>query len=81
MKLSEEMQRAVAFAKEHGGKLHRHQGGFWSHPEFKQWQDKWFGTSTVEALVKRGAGTYTAHKERGGDRGSFPVEFTVTLQS
>lgn len=63
--LSPEMDRAAEFARKHGGKLYRHPGGFWGSETWSGMNGKWFGTATVEALVKRGAATYSAY------RGSF----------
>lgn len=75
-KLSKTMQDAVQFANEHGGKLVRHPGGFWSSPEFALGHGvQWFGTSTVESLVNRGIFSYTQWIE--GKTSRFPVEVTV----
>lgn len=70
MALSQEMRRAVQFAKLHGNKLTRHPGGFWTGL-IAECCGTSFGTSTVEALVKRGAASYTAWKD--GRNGRFPT--------
>ena len=76
------MLDALAFAKEHGGTLHRYPGGFWlqdnlpggSYPGHV----KHYGTQTVEALVKRGAMRYTRWQQHRGGAGQFPIEATLT---
>lgn len=76
--LSPTMQACVKFMKEHGDHIHRHPGGFWSHSEWNQNQGGvWFGTSTVEALVKRGHAEYDQWK--GPQDRLFPVR-AVRLQ-
>jgi hypothetical protein len=71
------MEKAVEFAKQHDDKLVRYPGGFWMQAGLTAADDawmnrKWFGTSTVEALVKKGAMVYT--QWQGGRHGQFPVE-------
>lgn len=82
LKLSPEMQRALNHAMEsEGAKLVRLPGGYWTHAGAKmngsspEW---WCGTTTIEALVKRGKLTYSAWQERRNNRGRFPVEASVT---
>jgi len=74
-KLSKTMRDAIDFARENEGKLIRHPGGFWAK-KVLTWA-KWFGTTTVEALVARGVGTYTAWEGKS-EQYKFPVEFTLT---
>lgn len=69
--LSPTMQRAVRLAMDSGGKLIRYPGGYWRGGGAGH-----VGTSTVEALVKRGVGSYSAWKE--SRRGKFPIELTLT---
>lgn len=76
MALTPTMEKAAAFAKQHGGKLRRHPGGFWAGPEYQQWGTS-FGTSTVDGMVKRGAAEYTDWKE--GRNGRFPVEVSLSI--
>lgn len=76
MKLTKNMHEAVDFARQHGGKLYRHPGGFWAGPDYQQW-GKSFGTSTVEGMVKRGAAEYTVWKD--GRNGRFPVELVLSI--
>lgn len=72
-KLSPTMVFALEFAREHGGKLVRHQGGFWADPNFSPSTGKeWFGAKTVEGLVERGYMRYSANRQNS--RGSFPIE-------
>lgn len=75
--LSRTMQDAVAYAIEHGGKLKRFPGGFWCGGDLAARSWPWFGTATVEALVKRGAMAYTDWIV--GTRTRFPVEATVNV--
>ena len=61
-------------AAEHGGKLERMPGGFWIYrgAKLNGGVPEWYvGTSTVQALVKRGAMEYSEHKESRGGR--FPI--------
>lgn len=60
----------------HGGKLIRHQGGYWSWPgcprrEHDGMPEEWFGTTTIDALVDRGRLQYTEYKDGRGHR--FPI--------
>lgn len=77
VEISETMHAAVQFAWKNGGKLTRHPGGFWrdAGPTMDRWGGTWFGTPTIEALVKRGLATYTQWKESGNRR--FPIEMTM----
>lgn len=77
MELTTTMKMAAEYARQHGGKLHRHPGGFWAGPEYKSHYATSFGTSTVDGMVKRGAAEYTAWKE--GRNGRFPVEVTLSI--
>lgn len=73
--LSPSMRKVVTFAKKHGGKIRRYQGGFWANPE--RFEHPTFGTTTIEALVKRNVMFYSEWKEnRSGSK--FPVEATLT---
>ena len=76
MALTPTMDKAAELAKQHGGKLHRHPGGFWAGPEYKQ-HGASFGTSTIDGAVKRGAAEYTDWKE--GRNGRFPVEVAFRI--
>ena len=73
--LTKTMRQAVAFARQHGGMLYRHPGGFWSGPEFSGYGES-YGSSTVEALVARGVVEYAGWKE--GRNGRFPIIAKVT---
>lgn len=73
--LSPTMQACVEYAQQHGGKLARYPGGFWCRAGLETWASPWFGTSTVEALVKRGVAEYTRRKD--GKHGGFPIEVTI----
>lgn len=76
--LSPTMLATIAKANEHGGRLVRLPGGFWTYegcpwngsaPEWSQ------GTSTIHALVTRGAAVYTDRKTNS--RGDFPVAIQI----
>jgi len=75
---SPEMRAAIDCALEHGGKLIRYPGGFWSYEGWGLHHGVYFGTTTIEAIVKRGAGEYT-NQQRRRDGSTFPIEVTVTL--
>jgi hypothetical protein len=78
------MREAIDRALKHGEGvpgntvLVRFPGGFWSHRDWQMHQGAWFGTSTINAIVKRGAGEYSAWKERK-DGSKFPIEVRITL--
>lgn len=59
---SKAMNSAVALAKEHGGRLTKHPGGFWAGREW-DYLKPYASTKTVDALVARGlayvSGTHT----------------------
>lgn len=75
--LSATMAIALGEAIEHGGKLVRHQGGYWTIPGAVMSAtighpfDWWASTPTVNALVDRGRMKYVEWKE-GRDR-RFPI--------
>lgn len=81
--LSPTMRDAIDHALKHSGGvpenavLVRFPGGFWSHRGSRQIDPTW-GTTTIEAIVKRGAAEYTKWKERK-DGSQFPIEVTITL--
>lgn len=69
------MAIALGMAHEHGGKLVRYIGGFWSYEKAPRGHDgnpiDHVGTSTVESLVKRGRLRYSEWKQ--GAHFKFPV--------
>lgn len=71
------MAAALACAYEHGGKLTRHQGGYWAYHGWRHGNGEYFGTTTVNGLVKRGRLRVTEWKQGRGDR--FPVEAEIVL--
>jgi hypothetical protein len=77
--LSKRMQVAVQWAKEHAGTFWRHPGGYWGSERFYDHHGVWFGTSTIEALVKRGVAEYSAWQE--GRNGRFPIQAKLKDQS
>lgn len=75
IKLSPTMRDAMKYANDEcGGKLKRFPGGFWCSTG-EGYHYPWWGTSTIEALVKRGVATYTEWYE--GQRARFPIEVTM----
>lgn len=77
---------AVCLAEtiEHGGKLVRHQGGYWSWPGGPRRAhdgvpEEYFGTTTVEALVARKRMEWAEWKEGRGGR--FPIVAVVVTES
>lgn len=86
MKLSPTMQDAIKYANEHGGKLVRYPGGYWTVSGHEMTRGISFGTSTIEALVKRNVAVYSEWKHRSGCPANisthccakFPVEVTIT---
>lgn len=79
--LSATMAATLAEALESGGKLVRHQGGYWTKPgavmsaTIGQPFDWWASTPTVNALVSRGRMKFTEHREGRGGR--FPIAAEV----
>ena len=75
--LSPTMQSALDYAAAHGGALVRLPGGFWRGQSATQWSQgvPYFGATTVDALVTRGAMTYT--EWRDSRNGRFPVRAAI----
>lgn len=71
MKLSPTMIQVVEYMRHHGGVIHRHPGGFWARAEWMPRQLS-FGTTSVHALVTRGAAEYCEWQEGRGGR--FPIQ-------
>lgn len=72
--VSPEMAACIRFARQHGGRLVRSPGGYWSYPNAPAPDGvprPSFDTPTIEALVRRKLMAYTEH--RRGRRGSFPI--------
>ncbi len=67
--ISGTMRAALHFSVQYGGELTRYPGGFWAGNDGVK--EVWFGTSTVEALVKRGLMEYVEWKETHGRK--FPI--------
>lgn len=87
-KLSTTMQKAVRYAKEHGGKLIRYPGGYWAKEGWKGPHEYSFGASTIEALAGRGIVEYTKWQKRKNwspaftdHQGEFPIEATIKTSS
>lgn len=67
-KLTDTMKTCLHYVALHGGKIDRWPGGFWREGT----AGLWFGTTTIEALVKRGKLRYSAYRESQGR--SFPIQ-------
>jgi hypothetical protein len=61
------------------GKLVRYPGGYWAAEHWERWITPWYGTSTIEALVKRGSCQYAEWKD--GKAGKFPVVVELKKES
>ena len=70
--LSPEMERAIAYARLHGG-IVRYPGGFWARREWPGCVETYVATTTIEALVRRGVAAYTERHAKG-----FPITMTLT---
>ena len=80
--LSETMKLAFNTAQEHGGKLERLPGGFWTYSGCERRPNdgipNWHvGTTTVQALVDRRRMVYSQHKTSRDGGGRFPVEAMI----
>lgn len=76
-KLSPRMLKCLAFIKANGMSIARHPGGFWARADWKGTHSgEWFGTTTVEALVKRHVLFYDQWQESRA--GKFPTRATMT---
>ena len=73
--LSETMQGALAHAKANGGSLVRYPDGFWCRDGLMDHAVPWWGTSTVQALVKRGVMQYSEWRESANTR--FPIRASI----
>lgn len=78
--LTAPMVIALDAATAHGGKLVRHQGGYWSWLGCPRRQHdglpkEWFATSTIHALVMRDRLRYS--EWRDGRNGCFPIAAEV----
>lgn len=78
--LSRVMQSAYEYARLNGGTLTRFPGGLHQPVQWMR-ADRggglFFGTSTIEGLVRRGYATYSKWQE--GRRGKFPIEVTMLM--
>ncbi len=77
--ISATMAICLAMAHDHGGKLTRYVGGYWSWKGVARNQNgnpiEYAGTSTVEALVSRKRLTYSDWKD--GRNGRFPIAVEI----
>lgn len=68
------MAACMAYAHEHGGTIHRYEGGRWAKPGWS-WNGEKFNASTVQGLVDRGEMEYSEWKQ--GKRSRFPIKATI----
>jgi len=78
--ISATMAAALAMASEHGGKLTRYVGGYWSFAGVPRRQhdgvpEEYFGTTTIAGLVGRDRMRYCNWREGRG--GQFPIEVEI----
>lgn len=67
------MQQVVDWMKSHGGTITRYPGGFWwIENATGKTVHQAYGTSTVQALVRRGVAEYCEWK--GNAAGRFPIK-------
>lgn len=75
--LSDTMSAALMVAREHGGKLTRLPGGFWTFdgcPRNNNTPLTFFGTTTIKGLVWRGHMEFTQWRRKTKQHDPFPVE-------
>jgi hypothetical protein len=74
--ISATMRMAVLVTRERG-KLVRFPGGYWSY-EGCPWDgatpQTYFGTTTIQGLVRRGVLRYSQWRRKSRQHGEFPVE-------
>jgi hypothetical protein len=78
--LSSEMAACLLEAEQHGGKLIRHPGGYWSWPDCPRLShnglpESYFLPVTIMALIARDRMEYVEWQE--GKRGRFPIAAAV----
>jgi hypothetical protein len=66
---------AIQYARAKDGNFYRVAGGYWYFDKYRNSQ--YVGTTTVEAIVKRGIATYTEWKQ--GRFRTFPVKATLNF--
>lgn len=75
--LSPHMLKCLAFIKANGMSITRHPGGFWAQADWRGiYSGDYFGTTTIEALVKRHMLFYDQWQE--SRQGKFPIRATMT---
>lgn len=77
--ISATMAIGLGYAHDHGGKLIRYVGGYWSWEGVSRNHNgapvEYVGTPTIEALVSRGRMKYTEWK--AGRNGRFPIAVEI----
>ena len=77
--LSPKMLVVIEHMRKHGGKLVRYPGGYWADEGWHAWHGPCYGTSTIQALVRRGVAEYVVWKDgRGGTK--FPIEVALKAE-
>jgi len=71
--LTKTMLSCIDFARAHGNELVRSPGGFWAHRGWRMPADgPWFGSTTVRALLVRGAVEWSEWSPSKNGR-TFPI--------
>jgi len=78
--LSPKMISAIKHMARNENTMVRFPGGYWARRGWSAWNGPCFGTSTIEAIVRRGYAEYTVWKDgRGNTR--FPIECGLTKRA
>jgi hypothetical protein len=75
--LSPEMKATLVYMQSNGGRLFRWPGGFWAKDEYQLRSNIYFGTSTIQALVRRDLDEYVGYKAHTRGCGEFPIEVVL----
>lgn len=75
--VSPTMREALFYAETSGGKIHRHAGGFWSREDWLLKTERYFGSSTIQALVARGFLVFDVWKDRKHTRSAAAMRFPI----
>lgn len=78
MNLSPTMRALVDYMRSHGNAIHRHLGGFWAREDWTLHRGESFGTTSIEALVKRGVAQYTIWQQNRRGTSRFPIKAELT---
>lgn len=76
--LSPKMISAIKHMARNENTMVRFPGGYWARRGWSAWNGPCFGTSTIEAIVRRGYAEYTVWKD---GRTRFPIECGLTRRA